>query len=100
MPQQLAYAMSKGALDQLTLHLARHLAPRRITVNGVLPGPTDNGSAAFQLPEVREPMSQLSAFKRLGEPEEVADIVVFLATEQAGWITGASLDATGGGLLG
>ncbi|MGW3725035.1 SDR family NAD(P)-dependent oxidoreductase [Streptomyces sp. NPDC000851] len=99
-PTQVVYAMSKGALDQLTLHFARHLAPRRITVNSVLPGATDNGSAAFQMPEVREPMSQLSAFKRLGEPEEVADVVVFLATDQARWITGASLDATGGSLLG
>ncbi|MFJ9712690.1 SDR family NAD(P)-dependent oxidoreductase [Streptomyces sp. NPDC101234] len=100
MPPQVVYAMSKGALDQLTLHFARHLAPRRITVNSVLPGATDNGSAAFQMPEVREPMSQLSAFKRLGEPEEVADVVVFLATDRARWITGASLDATGGSLLG
>ncbi|WP_406340523.1 SDR family NAD(P)-dependent oxidoreductase [Streptomyces sp. NBC_01578] len=100
MPPQVVYAMSKGALDQLTLHFARHLAPRRITVNSVLPGATDNGSAAFQMPEVREPMSQLSAFKRLGEPEEVADVVVFLATDRARWITGSSLDATGGSLLG
>jgi 3-oxoacyl-[acyl-carrier protein] reductase len=100
MPTQVVYAMSKGALEQLSLHLARHLAPRRITVNSVLPGATDNGSAAFHLPEIREPMSQLSAFKRLGEPEDVADVVVFLATDQARWITGASLDATGGSLLG
>ncbi|WP_331717358.1 SDR family NAD(P)-dependent oxidoreductase [Yinghuangia sp. ASG 101] len=100
MPPQVVYAMSKGALDQLTLHLARHLAPRRITVNSVLPGATDNGSAAFRMPEVREPMSQLSAFKRLGEPDDVADVVVFLATDRARWITGTSLDATGGSLLG
>ncbi|MBG7698741.1 SDR family oxidoreductase [Streptomyces sp. MC1] len=100
MPPQVVYAMSKGALDQLTLHFARHLTPRRITVNSVLPGATDNGSAAFQMPEVREPMSQLSAFKRLAGPEEVADVVVFLATDRARWITGASLDATGGSLLG
>jgi bifunctional oxygenase/reductase len=100
MPPQVVYAMSKGALDQLTLHFARHLASRWITVNSVLPGATDNGSAAFQMPEVREPMSQLSAFKRLGKPEDVADVVVFLASDRARWITGASLDATGGSLLG
>lgn len=45
-------------------------------------------------------MSQRSAFKRLGEPEEVANVVVFLATDRSRWITGASLDATGGSLLG
>ncbi len=54
MPPQVVYAMSKGALDQLTLHFARHLALRRITVNSVLPGATDNGSPAFRLPEVCE----------------------------------------------
>jgi bifunctional oxygenase/reductase len=45
-------------------------------------------------------MSQLSAFKRVGEPEEVADVVTFLATAHARWITGAFIDATGGSLLG
>ncbi|MET8406055.1 SDR family oxidoreductase [Streptomyces sp900116325] len=99
-PSQVVYAMSKGALDQLTLHFARHLAPRQITVNSVLPGITDNGGAVFQIPEAREQMARLSAFKRLGEPEEVAHVVVFLATDRARWITGASLDATGGSLLG
>ncbi|WP_370666192.1 SDR family NAD(P)-dependent oxidoreductase [Streptomyces sp. IBSBF 2507] len=99
-PEQLAYAMSKGSIDQLTLHLARHLAPRGITVNSVLPGATDNGGDAFRMPEVREPMSQLSAFKRLGAPADVADVVVFLTTDQARWVTGSCLDATGGSLLG
>ncbi|WP_442811387.1 SDR family oxidoreductase [Streptomyces sp. NBC_00481] len=45
-------------------------------------------------------MSRLSAFKRIGEPKEVADVVVFLATGEARWITGAFIDATGGSLLG
>lgn len=52
------------------------------------------------MPEIREPMSQLSVFKRLGEPEEIANVVAFLATDQARWITGASIDASGGSLLG
>ncbi|MFI7704319.1 SDR family oxidoreductase [Nonomuraea sp. NPDC049480] len=79
---------------------SRGTSPLGITVNTVVPGITDNGNEIFKIPEVREQMSQLSAFKRLGEPEEVADVVVFLATDQARWITGASLDATGGSLLG
>ncbi|MFH8897855.1 SDR family NAD(P)-dependent oxidoreductase [Streptomyces coeruleorubidus] len=99
-PAQSVYSMTKGALEQLTLHLARHLAPREITVNSVLPGITDNGNAFFKIPEVREQMSELSAFKRIGEPDEVADAIVFLATDEARWITGAALDATGGSLLG
>jgi len=71
---------------QLTLHRAWHLALQRITVNSVFPDAADNGSGAFQMSEVRQPMSQLSAFKRLGEPEEIADLVVFLApsTRRAG----------------
>jgi bifunctional oxygenase/reductase len=99
-PPQTVYAMTKGAIEQLSLHFARHLAPRGITVNTVVPGITDNGSEIFKICEVREQMSQVSAFKRIGEPEEVADVVVFLATDEARWITGASLDATGGSLLG
>ncbi|MPY48831.1 SDR family NAD(P)-dependent oxidoreductase [Streptomyces acidicola] len=99
-PSQMVYAMTKGAVEQLSRHFARHLAPRGITVNTVAPGITDNGNAIFKIPEVREQMSQLSAFKRIGEPEDVADAVVFLATDEARWITGAFLDATGGSLLG
>ncbi|WP_323138235.1 MULTISPECIES: SDR family oxidoreductase [unclassified Streptomyces] len=66
----------------------------------VATGITDNGNAIFKIPEARERMSQLSAFKRVGEPEDVADVVTFLSTDQARWITGAFIDATGGGLLG
>ncbi|MEU9354681.1 SDR family oxidoreductase [Streptomyces griseoloalbus] len=99
-PDQLAYAMTKGAVEQLTLHLARHLAPRGITVNTVAPGITNNGGAVFDIPEAVEAMAQLSAFKRVGEADDVADVVTFLATHEARWITGAFVDATGGTLLG
>ncbi|MEW2517551.1 SDR family NAD(P)-dependent oxidoreductase [Actinacidiphila alni] len=99
-PDQVAYAMTKGAIEQLTLHLARHLAPRGITINSVAPGITDNGSAVFGIPEAVEQMAQLSAFKRVGQAGDVADVVTFLATDEARWITGAFIDATGGTLLG
>ncbi|MEU0203942.1 MULTISPECIES: SDR family oxidoreductase [unclassified Streptomyces] len=99
-PDQLVYAMTKGAVEQLTLHLARHLAPRGITVNTVAPGITNNGGAIFDIPEAVEAMAQLSAFKRVGEADDVADVVTFLATHEARWITGAFIDATGGTLLG
>ncbi|WP_442811151.1 SDR family oxidoreductase [Streptomyces sp. NBC_00481] len=99
-PSQTLYAMTKGALEQLSRGFARHLAPRGITINTVAPGITDNGSEIFKMPEVVEQMSQLSAFKRIGEPKEVADVVVFLATDESRWITGAFIDATGGSLLG
>lgn len=92
--------MTKGALEQLSRGFARHLAPRGITINTVAPGVTDNGSDFFRIPEAVEQMSRISAFKRIGEPKEVADVVVFLATGEARWITGAFIDATGGSLLG
>jgi NAD(P)-dependent dehydrogenase (short-subunit alcohol dehydrogenase family) len=92
--------MSKGAIEQLSLHMARHLAPRGITVNTVAPGITDNGSPVFDLPEVVEAMSQLSAFKQVAKAQDVANVVAFLATEEARWITGAFIDASGGTLLG
>ncbi|MFF5306618.1 SDR family oxidoreductase [Streptomyces sp. NPDC013161] len=99
-PDQVAYAMTKGAVEQLSLHLARHLAPRGITVNSVAPGITDNGGPLFDIPEAVEQMAQLSAFKRVGEAVDVADVVTFLATSEARWITGAFIDASGGTLLG
>ncbi|MFJ5927754.1 SDR family oxidoreductase [Kitasatospora sp. NPDC092948] len=99
-PEQIAYGMTKGAIEQLTLHLARHVGPRNITVNTVAPGITDNGHAVFDIPEAVEAMSQLSVFKRVGDVGDVADVVTFLATDEARWITGAFIDATGGTLLG
>ncbi|MDG4765854.1 SDR family oxidoreductase [Solwaraspora sp. WMMD406] len=98
-PDQLAYAMTKGAIEQLTFHLARLLAPRDITVNTVAPGITDNGGPVFDNPQAVEAMSQLSAFKRVGTVGDVADVITFLTTDEARWITGAFIDATGGTLL-
>lgn len=99
-PDQVAYSMTKGAVEQITLHFARYLAPRGITVNSVAPGITNNGSAVFDIPEAVEQMAQLSAFKRVGEAIDVADVVAFLAGDESRWITGAFIDATGGTLLG
>lgn len=97
---QIPYSMTKGALEQLSLHFARDLAPRGITVNTVVPGITDNGRPVFAVAEVVEQMAQLSAFNRVGQAVDVADVVGFLATDEARWITGSILDATGGALLG
>jgi NAD(P)-dependent dehydrogenase (short-subunit alcohol dehydrogenase family) len=99
-PDQIPYAMSKAAVEQISLHFARHLAPRGITVNTVAPGITNNGAPVFDIPAVVEQMAQLSAFKRVGRTHEIADVVAFLASPDASWITGAFIDATGGTLLG
>ncbi|MFD7865322.1 SDR family oxidoreductase [Streptomyces sp. NPDC059783] len=99
-PEEIAYAMTKGAVEQLALHFAKYLAPRGITINSVAPGITRNDNPVFGIPEAVEQMAALSAFGRVGEPRDVADVVAFLASEDARWITGAFLDATGGTLLG
>ena len=99
-PDEIAYAMTKGAVEQLALHFAKHLGPRGITVNSVAPGITRNGNPVFDIPEVVEQMAGMSAFNRVGEPQDVADVVAFLATDEARWITGSFVDATGGTLLG
>lgn len=99
-PDEVAYSMTKGAVEQIALHYARLLGPRGITVNSVAPGITNNGSAVFDIPEAKEQMAQLSTFGRVGEPADVADVVAFLASPDARWVTGAFIDASGGTLLG
>ncbi|WP_306318224.1 MULTISPECIES: SDR family oxidoreductase [unclassified Streptomyces] len=98
-PDEVAYAMTKGAVDQLTLHYAKHLAPRNITVNSVGPGITNNGTPVFDIPEAVEQMAALSAFNRVGDTTDIADVVGFLASDDSRWITGSYLDASGGTLL-
>ncbi|MER6631578.1 SDR family oxidoreductase [Streptomyces sp. NPDC000987] len=99
-PDEIAYAMSKGAVEQLALHYAKELGPRGITVNSVAPGITRNGNPLFDIPEAVEAMAALSAFNRVGEPQDVADVIAFLASDDARWITGSFVDASGGTLLG
>ncbi|MFB4310298.1 SDR family oxidoreductase [Actinomadura sp. GTD37] len=99
-PQEIAYAMTKAAVEMLALHYAKYLGPRGITVNSVAPGITRNGDPAFGVPEAVAQMAALSAFNRVGEPADIADVVGFLASDEARWITGAFLDATGGTLAG
>ena len=98
-PGVAAYSMAKGALDLLTVVAAKHLAPRNITVNAVLPGIADTDMNATWLrgkPEAAASASQFSAFKRIADVTDVADIVGFLASNDARWITGQLIDGGGG----
>jgi bifunctional oxygenase/reductase len=100
-PMQVPYAMSKGAIEQLTQHMAKLAGSRGITINNVAPGITNNGHhPAFSTPERLAQVSRLSPFNRVGEVEDIADVVAFLASDEARWITGAFVDASGGMLLG
>ncbi len=99
MPELLAYSMSKAAIDVMTQTLAKELAPRGITVNVVAPGIVDTDMNAGWLrgdDEARAQAEQTSPFGRLTTPEDVAGVVAFAASEDAGFVTGQFLDATGG----
>lgn len=91
---QVNYAAAKGALHSATKALALELASRGITVNAVAPGLIDTAMSegAFDAAAV----AQLVPMKRAGRPEEVADLVGFLASEQAGYITGQVISINGG----
>ncbi|KMS70366.1 short-chain dehydrogenase [Streptomyces viridochromogenes] len=97
-PESLAYAMSKGALDTMTLALAKELGGRGITVNTVGPGfiETDMNARRRTTPEARAALAARSVFDRIGKPSDVADVVAFLASDDSRWITGQYLDVSGG----
>jgi 3-oxoacyl-[acyl-carrier protein] reductase len=94
-----AYTMSKGAVDRLTMVAANHFAPRNITVNALLPGVADTDMNLSWLrgkPEGFKAASVYSAFKRIADVTDIADIVGFLASHDARWITGQLIDGGGG----
>ena len=94
-----AYTMTKGAIDRLTLALARHLAPRNITINALLPGIADTDMNADWLrgkPDAEASASVFSVFKRIADVTDIADIVGFLVSHDARWITGQLIDGGGG----
>ncbi len=90
------YAGAKGGLIAFTKSLARETARYRINVNCVCPGPTDTPLMAVVPDKVKEALIKAIPFRRLGKPEEVADAVVFFASDRAAYITGQVLSVSGG----
>jgi 3-oxoacyl-[acyl-carrier protein] reductase len=99
-PSVLAYASTKGALETLVKHWAAILGPRGIRVNGIAPGVIDTDMSNFTKTEAgREVALEMQALKRIGKPEDIADVVAFVASDGARWITGASIPVDGGSKL-
>jgi 3-oxoacyl-[acyl-carrier protein] reductase len=90
------YAASKAAVEYFTSALAKELGSRAITVNAVLPGYTESGGLDRVPAEFREQGRKASPLGRLGAPADIAGVVSFLVGPDGGWITGASILATGG----
>jgi 3-oxoacyl-[acyl-carrier protein] reductase len=93
MEDELAYSMTKGAIEAFTKSLAAGVGHKGITVNAVNPGPTDTGWITEKLK--RELLPRFPS-GRLGQPEDAARLVAFLASDEAAWITGQTIHSEGG----
>lgn len=97
LPTYSVYAATKGAVEQITRQLAKEFGNKKITINAVAPGPVNTelfnvGKTEEQI----EAMKQMNAFGRLGETEDIANVIEFLVSDKAQWVTGQTLRVNGG----
>jgi len=92
-PEQSLYLGSKGAVEQFVRALSRELGGRGITVNAISPGPTETD---MMQDRYRDKAARMSPFNRIGDPGDIADVAVFLASDAARWVTGQNIGAGGG----
>lgn len=96
-PAYSAYAGTKGAVEQFTRQLSKELGPKGITINAVAPGPVN--TELFTVGKTEEQISaiaNMNSFGRLGEPEDISRIVLFLSSQESQWITGQTIRVNGG----
>jgi 3-oxoacyl-[acyl-carrier protein] reductase len=91
-----AYAGSKAAIEQFSRSLSKDLGRRGITVNMVLPGVIETEMTSGMTPEFKSHAAQQTSFGRLGRPEDIGDVIAFLAGDDARWITGQLIVVNGG----
>jgi 3-oxoacyl-[acyl-carrier protein] reductase len=99
MPQTSIYSATKSALDSVTRVLANELGPRQIRVNAIAPGGVDTEgvqSAGVKGSDMEKAMVAQTPLGRFGEPEDIARVAVFLASDQSRWLTGERITASGG----
>lgn len=97
LPAYATYVATKSAVEQLTRVFSKEVGARGINVNSVSPGPTNTELFTNGKPqEVIDRLAALSAFNRIGEPEDIAKVVVFLASDEAKWINAQNIGANGG----
>jgi NAD(P)-dependent dehydrogenase (short-subunit alcohol dehydrogenase family) len=95
-----AYAATKGAIDTLVKHFASALGDRGIRVNAVAPGVVDTDMSSFARSDAGRKLTlQMQALKRIAQPDDIAAAVVFLASDEARWITGDTVRVDGGSKL-
>jgi 3alpha(or 20beta)-hydroxysteroid dehydrogenase len=98
-PGAIAYSATKWALRGMTKAAAMDLAPRKIRVNSVHPGPIDTEMLKVRTPEQNQQRLQRVPMKRMGTAEEIAQLVLFLLSDESGYITGAEVAIDGGATL-
>jgi 3alpha(or 20beta)-hydroxysteroid dehydrogenase len=98
-PGAIAYSATKWALRGMTKAAAVDLAPRKIRVNSIHPGPIDTEMLNVRTPEQNQRRLQAVPMKRMGTAQEVANLVLFLLSEESGYITGAEVAIDGGATL-
>jgi 3-oxoacyl-[acyl-carrier protein] reductase len=96
MPMIGVYSATKAAVEQMTYSLAKEVGGRGVTVNVVLPGLTDTEGLRPEIREHADGIIGMTPLGRMGRPEDIADVVAFLASEKARWVTGQAIGASGG----
>lgn len=101
-PGYSTYGSLKAAFSTWTRYIAKELAPRKIRVNAVSPGPTHSnfGDGVFdKQPEFIKPLAEQSVFGRIGQPEDIAKVIVNVLSDDFGWVTAQDIEVSGGHLL-